>query len=153
SLHVADRRDCQWHARLHEDRPGGQLPMNVEKQVLDREGFGLTLLMGGDVTADDLNQVVKQQAEGELEDRRFGGAADQSLQMKNLRDLMKDLLDAPTLQVMIEQVGGRIECRIHEVGDQYHVGLTGTRKRDLPDVPLLGMIACSQPAPFVSKRS
>ena len=68
--------------------------MNVEKQVFDGDRLRLALLVGGNVTSDDLDQVIEQQTEGELEDGRFRSAPDQALQMKDFRDFLEDLLNA-----------------------------------------------------------
>src|SRR5829696_4552058 len=100
--------------------------MDVEKQVFNRDPLGGALLMGSDVAADQLNQVIEHEAEGELEDGRFGCAANQALQMKDLRDFLEDLLNAPALQVMFEQLLGWIQLGIQEVGDDCHVCLTRT---------------------------
>ena len=122
--------------------------MYIPEQVLNGDSFGLTLLMKRDIAADELNQVVKQQAEGELKNRRFRRAPDQSLQAEDFGDLLEDLFNAPALQVVIEQFLGRIELAINEVRDQRHVRLAGPLQRDLPDKSAFRMVGRPQPAPL-----
>ena len=76
--------------------------MHIEEQVFDRDRFGRAPSVGSDVTADQLDQVVEHEAEGKLEDGRLRPAPNQALQVKNLGNFLKDLLNAPALEVMFE---------------------------------------------------
>src|SRR6476646_5973024 len=127
--------------------------MDIEKQVFDRDRLGGGLLVSGDVTANQLNQVIEHEAEGELKDGRFRRAADQALQVKDFGDFLKDLLNAPALQVVVEQLRGWIKLGIQEVSDQRHLRLARTLQRDLPDISPFGMIDRSQPTPLFPKSS
>src|SRR5450759_2177706 len=109
--------------------------------------------MSGDITTDHLDHVVQQQAERELEDRRLWRASDQTLQMKDFRDLLKYLLDAPALQVMIQQILGGITIGIQEVGDNCNVRFAGPLQCDLPDITAFEMSGRSHPTPFFKECS
>src|SRR3981189_1500261 len=73
--------------------------------------------------------------------------------MEDLRDFLEYLLDAPTIQVVLEQFHGRVSIGIQKVGDQSNVLLAGSLQCDLPDVATFGMIGCSNPAPFLEEGS
>jgi hypothetical protein len=87
----------QRYARFDQDRPGGHLAMNVQEQVFGGDGLRRTVLVSGNVTADELDEIVQQQAEGELEDGCLRSAADQALQMEDFRDLLEHLFDEPSI--------------------------------------------------------
>ena len=140
-------------ARFEKYRPGGQFAMNVPKQVLKGYRLSVAFLMSGDIATDHLDHVVQQQAEPELKDRRLRRASDQTLQMKDFRDLLEDLLDSPALQVMIQQILGGITLGIQKVSDNYNVRFAGPLQCDLSDIAALGMIGRSHPAPFLKECS
>src|SRR5260370_35113430 len=73
--------------------------------------------------------------------------------MEDFRDFLEYLLDAPAVQIVREQIPGRIASGVQEVGDQRDVRLAGPLQRDLPDVAAFGMIGGSQPAPFLEECS
>src|SRR5205807_7488558 len=125
----SDLGNLQPDIRLGEDRPRGQLPMHVKEQIFDRDRLSGALLMGSNITTDELDQVVEHKAKRELKDGRFRRAPDQALQMKNLGDFLEDLLNPPALQVMFEQLFGRIKLGIHQIGDNRHVRLSRTLER------------------------
>ena len=139
------------YAGLRDNRPGSQLSMNIQKQVFDRDRLCFPALMSGDVAPDDLDQVIQQKAECELEDRRFRTAADQALQMEHFRNFLEYLLDAPAVQVVLEQIVGWIRIGIQEISDQGNVRLAGPLQRDLTDVAAFAMICRSEPAPFLEE--
>ena len=58
------------------------------------------------------------------------GACRSLLQMKDFCDLLKYLLNAPAVQIMREQVLGRISVRIEKIGDQRNIGFAGTLQCD-----------------------
>lgn len=149
----SDRNLIKPQASIAKHGPGGQLPMNILEQVLHGDRLGLALLMSSDITTNDLHHVIKQQAERELEDSRFGSAPDEAAQMKDFGNFLKYLFDAPALQVVSEQSRGRVTVVIQKIRDQDDVRLAGSLQRDLANVAAFGMTRRSKPAPFLEKVS
>ncbi len=103
--------------------------------------------------SDDLDHVVKQQAERELEDRRFRRAANKPLQMKDFRNLLERTWRCPSVQVVIQQIPGRIA-----IGIQRSVTITtssspGRCRCQLPDIAAFRMVGRPEPTPFLKKWS
>src|SRR6266850_5207810 len=138
---------------FNEHGPGGHLPMNIEKQVFDRDCLRLALLVGTDIAADQLNDVIQKKAESELKDGRFRSPSDQTLQMKDFRNFLEHLLDAPALQVVRQQIFGGIQVAIQKVGDNHHIRLARAQQRNLPHIVSFGMIRRPHPAPFLTECS
>ena len=111
----------------------GQLLVHILEEFLRRNGRRSDVLRVGDDGSDGLQQVVEQHAKRSLEDDRLRAAADQMRQVKNIGDLLENILDAPALTIEGQEVVGRIECDVEQVGDEDDGFLILACQRDAAD--------------------
>jgi hypothetical protein len=125
SQHLDRTPAAQAMIQRRDDGPGaacqqgeaGQLLAGVIEELLRGDLLQFLLRGAGDVRLDQLGDVVEHQAEGGLEDRGFGGGADEVFEREDFGDFLKDLLDAPTPQISGQELLGGIGLLIEQIGD------------------------------------
>lgn len=127
--------------------PRDQLLFDIFKDLFRRKVIRFDIVGFGQIAANHLQHVVQQQAKGELKDTGFRSAADQPLQAKDVRYLLKNKLDPPAVGVQPQQIVCGILGRVQQVRDQNQRLRIGTFDTNHPHAAAMFVVDAAQVSP------